>query len=142
MFIGNVILWLCMIVVGVFVLVVGVCVFVLVQDMVSDILVQFDMFWYEFFFFNQDVGLLLVLEEILIIDWFVNDWFGIMLGICEDLGCFMDVDDFSVGVIYDLNGCICFGGQFCFMMLIDELFMMDEMDELELEIKFELLVCF
>ena len=137
MSIGNVTSRLRMTAAGAFALAFGVCAPALAQDTASDTSVQSDTPWYESFSLNQDAGLPLALEEIPTIDWSVNDRLGITLGIREDLGRPTDVDDFSAGVTYDLNGRIRFGGQFRFTTPTDELFMMDETDEPEPEIKFE-----
>ena len=137
MSIGNVTSRLRMTAAGAFALAVGVCAPALAQDTASDTSVQSDTPWYESFSLNQDAGLPLALEEIPTIDWSVNDRLGITLGIREDLGRPTDVDDFSARFTYDLNDRFRFGGQFRFSSPTDELFMLEENDEPEPEIKFE-----
>ena len=107
------------------------------QDVVQDAAPQPDAPWYESFSLNQDNGLPLALEEVPTIDWSVTDRLDITLGIREDLGRPTDTDDFSAGVTYNLNDRFRFGGQFRFSTPSDELFMLDDNDEPEPEIKFE-----
>lgn len=137
MFIGNATSRFCMKAAGALALVACVCMPAHAQDVSEDASIETDAPWYESFSLNQDAGLPQALEEIPTIDWSVNDRLGIMLGIREDLGRPTDVDDFSARFTYDLNERFRFGGQFRFSSPTDELFMLDENEEPEPEIKFE-----